>query len=78
MLENLYSGLTQKSKNIKISLIAWILSMLYMILVCIPLAIFIYTIINLIFVIRDITKLINKTIKHAKAKFEPKSTQGLP
>ena len=78
MLENPYSGLTQKSKNIKISLIAWILSMLYMILVCIPLAIFIYTIINLIFVIRDITKLINKTIKHAKAKFEPKSTQGLP
>ena len=78
MLENQYSGLTQKSKNIKISLIAWILSMLYMILVCIPLAIFIYTIINLIFVIRDITKLINKTIKHAKAKFEPKSTQGLP
>ena len=67
MLENQYSGLTQKSKNIKISLIAWILSMLYMILVCIPLAIFIYTIINLIFVIRDITKLINKTIKHAKA-----------
>ena len=78
MLENQYSGLTQKSTNIKISLIAWILSMLYMILVCIPLAIFIYTIINLIFVIRDITKLINKTIKHAKAKFEPKSTQGLP
>ena len=78
MSENPYSGLTQKSKNIKISLIAWILSMLYMILVCIPLAIFIYTIINLIFVIRDITKLINKTIKHAKAKFEPKSTQGLP
>ena len=78
MLENQYSGLTQKSKNIKTSLIAWILSMLYMILVCIPLAIFIYTIINLIFVIRDITKLINKTIKHAKAKFEPKSTQGLP
>ena len=67
MLENQYSGLTQKSKNIKISLIAWILSMLYMILVCIPLAIFIYTIINLIFVIRDIIKLIKKTIKHAKA-----------
>ena len=78
MLENPYSGLTQKSKNIKISLIAWILSMLYMILVCIPLAIFIYTIINLIFVIRDITKLINKTIKHAKAKLKPEPAEGLP
>ena len=67
MLENQYSGLTQKSKNIKISLIAWILSMLYMILVCIPLAIFIYTTIHVLFAIINIIKLIKKTIKHAKA-----------
>lgn len=67
MLENQYSGLTQKSKNIKTSLIAWILSMLYMILVCIPLAIFIYTTIHVLFAIINIIKLIKKTIKHAKA-----------
>jgi hypothetical protein len=52
--------------------------MLYMIIICIPLAIFIYTTIHVLFAIRDITKLINKTIKNAKAKFESKPTQGLP
>jgi hypothetical protein len=78
MLENQYSGLTQRSKSIETSLIAWIISLLYMIVICIPLAIFIYTTIHVLFAIKDITKLINKTIKHAKAKFEPKSTQGLP
>ena len=78
MSENQYSGVTQKSKSIKTSLIAWIISMLYMIVICIPIAIFIYTTIHVLFAIRDITKLINKTIKHAKAKFEPKPTQGLP
>ncbi len=78
MSENQYSEVTQKSKSIKTSLIAWIISLLYMIVICIPIAIFIYTTINVLFAIRDITKQINKTIKNAKAKFEPKPTQGLP
>jgi len=69
MSENQYSEVTQKSKSIKTSLIAWIISMLYMIVICIPLAILIYTTIHVLFAIRDITKLINKTIKNAKAKF---------
>ena len=78
MSENQYLVLTQKSRNIKTSLIAWIISLLYMIVICIPLAIFIYTTIHVLFAVRDITKLINKTIKNAKAKFESKPTQGLP
>ena len=78
MSENQYSGVTQKSKSIKTSLIAWIISLLYMIVICIPIAILIYTTINVLFAIRDITKQINKTIKNAKAKFESKPTQGLP
>ena len=83
MSENPYSGELRNydvptHKKPKMKLLALILSILYLFFICLPTFLFIYVGIDLIFFIRDIYKYIKKTIKNAKAKFEPKPTQGLP
>lgn len=83
MSENPYSeGLKNYDvppyKEPKMKLLAIILSLFYYIFICLPLFLFIYFGIDIIFFIRDIYKFVKKTIKYAKAKFEPKPTQGLP
>jgi len=83
MSENPYSGELRNydvppNKKPKMKLLALILSILYLFFICLPVFLFVHVGIDLIFFIRDIYKFIKKTIKNAKAKFEPKPTQGLP
>jgi hypothetical protein len=65
-------------KQPKMKLLAFILSILYLIFICLPVFIFVNILIEVVFNSREIYRFVKKTIKYAKAKFEPKPTQGLP
>lgn len=55
-------------KNYKISFIAWVLSIVYLIFISIPVSITIFILVHLICYLLDINKFLKKTIKNAKAK----------
>lgn len=82
MSKNQYSGeLTtyevKPYKKPKLKLLAYILSFLYLIFVCLPVFLIVYLGVDIAFFIRDSYRLIKKTIKNAKAKFKPKPTKSL-
>jgi hypothetical protein len=77
MSENLFSGgvtsyEVKPYKKPKIKIVAYILSFLYLVFVCLPLFIFVYSLITVSFWIMDIHKFYKKTIKYAKTKFKSK------
>lgn len=76
MSENQSLGLVQKNR--KVRFFAWILTILYTIFICVPIAVFIYVTVHLFFAIIKIHKFLKKTIKNENSKFEPKSFEGLP
>lgn len=65
-------------KPCKVKAVAVILSALHIVFVCIPVFLIVYVVVDLAFRIRDLIRLIKKTIKHAKAKLKPEPAEGLP
>ena len=83
MSESQYSGEmtsyeVKPYREPKMKFLALILSFLHLFFICLPIFIIIYLGVDIVFFIRDVYKFLKKTIKHAKAKFEPKPSQGLP
>lgn len=64
-------------KPCKVKAIAFILSFLHIVFVCIPVFVAVYVLVELMFASRDSIRFIKKTIKHAKAKLKPKPAEGL-
>lgn len=79
MSENQYleTRLVAKYKEPKMKIIAYIISFLYLLLVCVPIFLFVYCLVTITFWIIDIKKFYKKTIKNAKAKFKPKPSQSV-
>ena len=65
-------------KMTEFSLAGWIISVIFFIFVATPMAIILYTSVNLVYVIKESSKFLKKTIKNAKAKFKPVATKILP
>ena len=65
-------------KEPKLKLLAYILSFLYLIFVCLPVFLIVYLGVDIAFFIRDSYRLIKKTIKNAKAKSKPVASEILP
>lgn len=57
--------------------LAWLVSFGYFFVVAVPVALIVYSLVTIIFFFHDIFKFL-KTIKNAKAKFEPKPIERLP
>lgn len=64
-------------KECKVKIIAYILSFLYLVFICTPIFILVYSAITIAFLISDIKKFYKKTIKNAKAKFKSKPSQSV-
>lgn len=64
-------------KEPKIKFIAIITSFLYLLFVCVPLFLFVYSSVNIFFFVKDTTHFVKKTIKYAKAKFKSEPTQSV-
>lgn len=62
----------------RIGIFQWIISALYLFLICIPVYLLVYSSVTVVFSIIGAINFIKKTIKNAKAKFKPESTQSLP
>lgn len=56
--------------------LAWIFSVVYFFILCVPLAAFVYTLITIIFFANDIFKLLKKP-QNAKTKFKPELTERI-
>ena len=65
-------------KMTEFSLAGWIISVIFFIFVATPMAIILYTSVTLVYVIKESSKFLKKTIKNAKAKFKPVATKILP
>lgn len=57
--------------------LAWVFSIVYFFILCVPLAAFVYTLIIIIFFANDIIKFLKKP-QNAKTKFKPELTERLP
>lgn len=66
---------TIMSTKTKISIIAWILSAIYLVFICFPISMLIYVSVMLVCGIIDLKRFLNKTIKNAKTKSQSKFTE---
>lgn len=64
-------------KEHKIKFVAYILSFIHLVFVCIPIFLLVYGTVYVAFFLKDIISYLKKTIKYAKAKFKSEPTEGV-
>lgn len=71
------SVVVPKYKECKIKWLSYLIAAIYLIFVCVPVFIVVYTSMKVAFLLIDINSFYKKTIKYAKAKCQSKSPERL-